>query len=49
MKFDNRTIIGLCIGALIGAVLVQNTDILSIFNTICIILIALNTVEKESK
>lgn len=49
MKIDNRTIIGLCIGLLIGAALVQNTAILPIFNTICIILLALNTVEKESK
>ena len=49
MKFDNRTIIGLCVGSLIGAVLVQNTTILPIINTICIILLALNTVEKENK
>ena len=46
MKIDNRAIIGLCIGSLIGSVLVQNTNILSIINTICIILLALNTVEK---
>lgn len=49
MKFDNRTIIGLCVCSLIGAVLVQNTTILPIFNTVCIILLALNTVEKETR
>lgn len=49
MKIDNRTIIALCIGSLIGAVLAQNNTILPIINTICIILLAKNSLEKESK
>lgn len=49
MKMDNRTIIGLCIGSLIGAALTSSLNASSIVNSICIILLALNTVEKETK
>ena len=47
MKMDNRTIIGLCIGSLISAALTSSLEVLTIVNTIGIILLALNTVEKE--
>ena len=49
MKVDNRTIVGICIGGVIGAALTSSLGVLTIFNTICIILLALNTVEKEQK
>lgn len=49
MKFDNKTISALCIGSLIGTVLIQNTTVLPVINTVCIIFLALNTVEKENK
>lgn len=49
MKIDNRTIIAICIGSLIGAALTSSLEVLMIFNTICIILLALNTVEKETR
>ncbi len=50
MKINNRHIIAFCIGGLIGSILVSNQiDTISIINSICIILLALNTVEKETK
>jgi hypothetical protein len=49
MKIDNRLIIELCIGSLIGAALTSSLEVLTIFNTICIILLVKNSVEKEEK
>ena len=49
MKINNRHIIAFCIGGLIGAALTSSLNASSIVNSICIILLALNTVEKETK